>query len=144
MASPNTVLHPASFTYQGITDFLRCSIFTWGFMIFFFDAFQKSGPGSISAKSVKLTPQSQGPQRRVLTNLTFSLPFLLSCAFPRKQQTLKSSLPPLHRGLSFWKSLPFSDPMETLPGGLQGLKLNLVPVPATELNLRDRVWGDVQ
>ena len=63
-------------------------------MIFSFDAFQKSGPGSTSAKSVKLTPQSQGPQRRVLTNLTFSLPFLLSCAFPSKQQTLKSSLPP--------------------------------------------------
>ena len=34
--------------------------------------------------------------------------------------------------------------METLPGGLQGLKPNLVSVPATELNLRDRVWGDVQ
>ena len=34
--------------------------------------------------------------------------------------------------------------METLPGGLQRLKPNLVSVLATELNLRDRAWGDVQ
>lgn len=32
--------------------------------------------------------------------------------------------------------------MDTLPGGLQGLNPNLVSVPATELNLRDRAWGD--